>query len=118
MPFDFLILSTHLRIGLPKGLFLVKILKALLPSSILAAWPTHSNPVELITLTILGEWYKLRSPSGRIRAQNFYVLKKIHDLSGFEPATLGSRGGRHISKHKYLNNDYLTIIAEILKHLK
>ena len=36
-----LILSFHLRLGLPKGLFPVKILKALLPSSILATWPAH-----------------------------------------------------------------------------
>ena len=53
-----LILSSHLHLGLPKGLFPVglpvKILKALLPSSILA----FSLP-DLITLTILGEWYKL-----------------------------------------------------------
>ena len=42
-----LILSSHLRLGLPKGLFpvdvLVKILKALLPSSILATWPAYLN---------------------------------------------------------------------------
>ena len=44
---------------LPKGSFPVglpvKILKALLPSSILA----HLNLLDLITLTILGELYKL-----------------------------------------------------------
>ena len=42
-----LILSSHLRLGLPKGLFpvglLVKILKALLPSSILATRPAQLN---------------------------------------------------------------------------
>ena len=58
-----LILSSHLRLGLPKGLFLVdlpdKILKALLPFSILVTCPAHLNLIDLITLTILGEQYKL-----------------------------------------------------------
>ena len=58
-----LILSSHLRLGLPKGLIPVglpgKILKALLPSSILATCPIHLNLLSLITLTILGERYKL-----------------------------------------------------------
>ena len=48
--------------GVPKGLFPVglpvTILKAL-PSSILATCPAHLNLVDLITLTILGERYKL-----------------------------------------------------------
>ena len=52
-----------LRQGLPKGFFSVglpvKILKALLPSSILATCPAHLNLLDLITLTILGERYKL-----------------------------------------------------------
>ena len=43
-------------LGLP-----VKILKALLPSSIVATCPAHLNLLDLITLTILGERYKLRS---------------------------------------------------------
>ena len=51
------------RLGLPKGLFPVglldKILKALVPSSILATCPAHLNLLDLITLTILGERYKL-----------------------------------------------------------
>jgi hypothetical protein len=50
---------SHLCLGLPKGLFPVsvpaKILKALLPSSILTKWPAHLNLLDLITLTILGE---------------------------------------------------------------
>ena len=62
-----LILSSHLCLGLPKGLFPadvpVKILKALLLSSILATWPAHLNLLDLISLTTLGEWYKLRSSS-------------------------------------------------------
>ena len=58
-----LILSSHLRLGLPKGLFpvglLVKILKAPLPSSILATCLAHPNLLDVITLTMLGERYKL-----------------------------------------------------------
>ena len=42
-----LILSSHLRLDLPKGLFpvgsSVKILKAVLSSSILATWPVHET---------------------------------------------------------------------------
>ena len=56
-------LSSHLPLGLPKGLFPVgvpvKILKELLSSSILAIWPAHPSFLDLITLTILGERYKL-----------------------------------------------------------
>ena len=55
--------KVHSNVGLPKGLFPVclpvKILKALLPSSILATCPAHLNLLDLITLTILGERYKL-----------------------------------------------------------
>ena len=45
-------------VGLP-----VTILKPLLPSSILATCPAHLNLLDLITLTILGERYKLCSSS-------------------------------------------------------
>jgi hypothetical protein len=62
-----LILSSHLRLGLPKGILLVglpiKFLKTLLPSSILATWPAHLNLLYLITLTALSELYKLWSSS-------------------------------------------------------
>ena len=58
-----LILSSHLRLGLPKGLFPVvlpvKILKVLVPSFILATCPAHLNLLDFITLTLLGERYKL-----------------------------------------------------------
>ena len=58
-----LILSSHQRLGLPKGLFPVslpcKILKALLPSCILATCPVHLNLLDLINLTILDERYKV-----------------------------------------------------------
>ena len=56
-------MSSYLRLGFPKGLFpadvSVKILKALLPSSILVTWPTHLSLLDLIRLTILAERYKL-----------------------------------------------------------
>ena len=54
-----LIQYSHLRLGLPKGIFPVKILKALLHSSFLITCPVHLNPLDLITLSILGERYKL-----------------------------------------------------------
>ena len=48
-----------MRLGLPKSIFpaglLVKILTALQPPSILAAWPAHLNLLDLIALTMLGE---------------------------------------------------------------
>ena len=53
-----LILSSHLRLGLPVGLH-IKILKALLSSSIMAMCPVHLNLLDLITLSTLGERYKL-----------------------------------------------------------
>ena len=57
------ILSSRLRLGLPIGLFPVglpvKILSALL-TSILVTCPAHLNHIDLITLVILGERYKLR----------------------------------------------------------
>jgi len=58
-----LILFSHLGLGFPKDFFpiglLVKILKALLPSYILATCSSHLNLLDLITLNILGERYKL-----------------------------------------------------------
>ena len=54
-----IVLSSTPR-GLPKILFPVdlpvKVLQALLLSSIMATWPAHLNLLDLITLTILGEW--------------------------------------------------------------
>ena len=53
------ILSSHLRLGFPKVLFPadvpVKILKALLPSSILAACLAQLNALDLIALNKLSE---------------------------------------------------------------
>jgi hypothetical protein len=45
-------LSSHLRLG-----FTIKILKARLSSS---TWPAHLNLLNLITLTILNERYKVK----------------------------------------------------------
>jgi len=61
------ILSSHLCLGLPKVLFpvglSVKILKALLPSSLLGTWHAHLNLLDLITLTMLAKRYKPWSSS-------------------------------------------------------
>ena len=58
-----LILCSHPRLGLPEFFFPIglpdKILKAVLPSSILATCPAHRNLLDLITLNVLGERYKL-----------------------------------------------------------
>ena len=53
--------------SLPKGVcpvgLPVKILKALLPSSILTTWPVLLSLLDLITVSILGERYRLWNPS-------------------------------------------------------
>jgi hypothetical protein len=53
-----LIFSSHLCLGLPKSLN-VKIFKALLPCSTLAARIARLNLLDLIILTILSKWYQL-----------------------------------------------------------
>ena len=72
-----LILSFYLCLGLPKGLFPVglpvKLLKALLLSSILVTCPAHLNLLDLITLTILGERYKLW-------VYNIYIQKRVKGI--------------------------------------
>ena len=55
---SFLILSSHLSLGFP-----LKICKALLPSSIQDTFPVCLNILDLITLAVLGERYKLWSSS-------------------------------------------------------
>ena len=62
-----LILYTHLRLGLPSGLFTsgfpIKILYTPLSSPIRATCPAHLILLDFITCTILGEEYKSFSSS-------------------------------------------------------
>jgi hypothetical protein len=85
-----LILSSHLRLGHPKCLFpvglTVKILKALLFSSILATCPAHLNILDLITLTALGEIlqkhrrkYYNKQLEQKISIQKIFLLKFVKE---------------------------------------
>ena len=60
-------------VGLP-----VKILKALLPSSILATCPAYLHILDLITLAILGEWWSIFH---HITKTRFLALSLHHKLS-------------------------------------
>jgi hypothetical protein len=73
-----LVLSTHLRLRLPSGLFSsgfpTNILYAFLVSPIRATWPAHLILLVLIILIILGQEYKLCS--SRINVNLNYASKK------------------------------------------
>ena len=58
-----LILSSHLRQSLPKGLFPVVVLVKFWKHSYLLPWSSHLNLRVFITLTILDERYKVLSSS-------------------------------------------------------
>jgi hypothetical protein len=66
-PRSILMLSTHLRLGLPSGLvpsgFPTNNLYAILFFPIRATWPAHLILLDLIIIIILGEEYKSRSSS-------------------------------------------------------
>ena len=62
-----LILSSHLRLGFPKSLYPVDVpvqmLKALLPSSILATWPAHLTHPDYIRWTVQPMTFLIVQPS-------------------------------------------------------
>ena len=100
-----LIVSFHLRLGLPEGLFTVglsiKILKGLLTSSILAILPAHIMLLNFITLTILGERYNLWSSSlwGLLHSTFASLLRPNIHLRILFPNTLSLRSSLNVRGH-------------------
>jgi hypothetical protein len=81
-----LILSTHLRQGLPSGLlpsgFSTNILYAIVFSPIRATWPTHLILLDFIVLIIIGEEYKLWGPL--IRSPPFKTILELVLWNGLQ----------------------------------
>ena len=107
-------LSSQLLLGLPNGLFPVglpvKILKALLPSSILATCPAHLNLLDLITLTIFGERYKEKH-------HTFYILHLNITAMCMHNISWGAECVFHNKKrcfHGFQSNDTAGINKRIL----
>ena len=118
-----LILSTHLRLGLPSGLFPsgfpTKTLYTSLYSPIRATCPAHLILLDFITRTILGEQYKSFSSSlcnllhSPVTTQ-FLIQNKIHEvphcatLSSF---LLPSTFKAHLPQHPSLEYPQLILFA-------